>query len=608
MGLVLGCSSRSVSLEGRSCSTSLDCVSGYSCIAQTCVIVGDGPGEPPELIDSLTLGATFIVDPGTSATDFPVYVALDATRLEHEKVASGGANIRFIDVAARQFVPYEIVRLDATGVTTMWLQFASINGPTRVQIGYGDAALAAPTDNGWASTAFAGVWHFDSGADSSGMASSLTTSSAPTEGQYGSAFTPAANEVASATRNQLSTTATLELVVRPQADSWTLKRTMTTDATPIDALQVSWTLPRATSRKVVGPANNALPVWTERSSPSTQFVWVRVPTQGTTTLVTYEGPEGARPEAGIREVCNSGAWATLWSSTAAAPANQSEMNGRFTSLTYASAAYAFRQNASIHGTGDCATHSSNCNFATLFEAWLVVPAGTYYFGTSSDDASDVMLGGTGWKNGDGAPRFVVSSYGQHPADNPARVSSAIVLTGEPIRYQYRHTQGGGGWQIAGLIGTSNVLTAPANAVPANQLWSRRRVTPEPATTVGAQVYLGEIVRDADDLTVTAGPEALRVAIGDAVLDGGPVSTWAQITVVVDGGFATLYRDGVQTDIQPMSVPISTGSRTLSVGDGSRDPQSQAVVIDELRYSTIARSASWIAAQAGNVGGELVTFE
>lgn len=602
--MLFGCD-RAVNLEGRPCAVAADCIAGYACVESVCVRTGGAGDDDPDGIGSLTLGATFTIEAGSSLTDFPVYVPLDAA---HVRAGATVESVRFVDVDTQRLVPFEIVHWEPSGTSEVWLQFASLDSVVHMQIGYASDSSAAGADNAWAQTGFGGVWHFASGADSSGVVGTLGTSPTLEDGSLGDAFAPATGETQSVTRSLDTEVMTVEAVLAPRPTSWTRKRTLTTTATAVDDQQVLFNAPLSGGRQVIDSVGDVVPQWTERSTATTEDVWLRIADTGTTSLTSYEGPAQQTPEAGPTVVLDNGLWATLWY-LSGTPTTVSEMNAHFAGLSYGSAYAGFFNPASLGFDGQkCPNNGMGqfCNFSYLIEGWLIVPAGDYRFGTISDDASDILLGGTDWKNGTGAS-IVVDSYGTHGYPSDVPTSSVTTLTAAPVRFAYRFHQGTGDWGLYALYGpASKDPLEQSDVIPLSAFWGRHRVTPEPTTSAGEATLLGTFLEEADDFSLTAGPGLVSARVGDAMLSGGALADARLVTLVYAAGMATLYVDGVEVDSSVVQS-LATGARDLRVGDTIDDAHAPSPLIDELRFSTTARDPAWIAAQARNVRGELVTF-
>ena len=575
----------------------------------------DASAIPPILTDedviaSLTLGATFTITTGVPVTNAPIYVPIDRAHLDADLLRRDGGNLRFVNRDTGRLVPAEIVHFEPNGTTEVWLQLASINGPAHMQVGYGPDTLTANADTGWSASAFANVWHFDDGTDATGNAASFGTSLQSARGPLGNAL--ATRETLTTTRQQTMSAMTLELLARPADASWTIRRTLRTDPTVVVNQQVMWTLPAAINGRDVRDADgNAISIWTERSSAGVAQVWARAPQAGTTQLTSYEGGNAPVPEAGIRGVCINGLWETRWNFAGnRTPNDTTGMNALFTGLSFATAASSTYRGTNIafdSGFG-CTTADGEayCNFAILYEGWLVVPAGNRRFGTTSDDASDVLLGGA-WKDGTGA-NVVVTAYGSHGTAQTTPASAPIPFDGTPMRSQYRVTQGNGNWGAYALASpTKTTLDKSTDAIPVTQFFTRTRVRPEPVT-YQEEFLLGEVLHEANDLTVHVGPQGATVTVGSAVLNSGQVEDWRALAVVYAEGIASLYVDGALQDTQTVPFPPSSGARVLQIGDLTGDSESPAPAIDELRFSTVARTPEWLDVQARNLRGELVHFD
>jgi RHS repeat-associated protein len=96
------------------------------------------------------------------------------------------------------------------------------------------------------------------------------------------------------------------------------------------------------------------------------------------------------------------------------------------------------------------------------------------------------------------------------------------------------------------------------------------------------------------------------ASGDetTILDSGsiPANQWTHVVGTFDGSNLNFYVNGALVTTGPQSGPIDYGnSRDLSIGTNSPYNSSQAVsgLIDEVRISSVARSADWIATEYNN---------
>jgi glucose/arabinose dehydrogenase/PKD repeat protein len=102
---------------------------------------------------------------------FPVLVLLDPTRVDYGQIASGGADLRFVDPDGTP-LPHEIESWNEAGVSAVWVRVPRVEASSAndfVWMYYGNAAAADAQDAAAVWAGYAGVWHLDSSlADSTG--------------------------------------------------------------------------------------------------------------------------------------------------------------------------------------------------------------------------------------------------------------------------------------------------------------------------------------------------------------------------------------------------------------------------------------------------------
>lgn len=99
--------------------------------------------------------------------DFPVLVALDASRIDHEASAPDGSDLRF--EADGELLAHDIDHWDAEGISTVWVRLPRMTSGATFTMYYGGTATKAPLapSNTWSAN-YVAVWHLDGdGADAS---------------------------------------------------------------------------------------------------------------------------------------------------------------------------------------------------------------------------------------------------------------------------------------------------------------------------------------------------------------------------------------------------------------------------------------------------------
>lgn len=143
------CGGSAIRLEGRPCTSNLDCLDSYVCVTNVCVT-----GGAPPVPDGVP-GASLVIDAGElQASNVPVRVTIDVAYLNLDLVNATGSNMRFVDRDSQQPLSFELERFDATNGATAWLQLPELSGAARVQIVYGPKELAAFDDTGWLASEF----------------------------------------------------------------------------------------------------------------------------------------------------------------------------------------------------------------------------------------------------------------------------------------------------------------------------------------------------------------------------------------------------------------------------------------------------------------------
>ncbi len=484
----------------------------------------------------LDLGATFVVDAGANVVNFPVQLVLDSAHLDSTKLAADASNLRFVDVAAHVFIAYELVAYNPSGQTTVWLQFPALSPSKTVTIGYGPSDTPPPDDNGWSDIHMQGVWHFDAGSavDSSGQASNMSANA--TAGA--DTFKPATGQVLTATR-ATSNALTIEIEALPDPQSWSERVNIAISPKTSQAdFQVNVPM-NAGHHKVFDGNGLQQNSWTETLGNGDHVLWTKVHTSNTGTLVAYGGPATPFTEAGYTGVLDTGLTVTRWDGTDGPFSSKSDFDTLFTGLSYDDAALRATIAVVNCPTTCFAAPGGGNNYAALLEGWLILPNGTSYLGTVSDDASDILLGGTDWKL-DGTA--VVADYGSHPAADSPTVSGAIAGTGDPVRFQYRYNQNTGGHGYIADIGTTAALD-PSDIVPTSDFYRRKRIATMPMATVTSTTALGTVLLYGGDVLLQTTSNGVTVTVGGTTLTAAGISAWSHIVITVDGSTGTLWIDG-----------------------------------------------------------------
>ncbi len=105
-----------------------------------------------------------------------------------------------------------------------------------------------------------------------------------------------------------------------------------------------------------------------------------------------------------------------------------------------------------------------------------------------------------------------------------------------------------------------------------------------------------------DLSVTAaGAVAATIdttGSGSVTASGGAVGTgaWHHVAGVWDGALLHVYLDGAEVDQQPATGQLTAPTDGITIGAAAGAGSPLDGIVDEVRLSTVARSAAWIAAE------------
>lgn len=616
--LAAGCSSQSISLAGRPCSTSDDCVAGYVCTAGVCTegsgsIDDDDP--PPQLDERLTLGAKFTVNAGeTPLTDFPVLMYLEGYRLNRGLIREDGSNLRIVDAETGLTIPFDLAVWNPTALSQLHIMLDQIDGTRRLALAYGDDSVTAPTDKGWAERGFTAVYHFEVGTpevDSSGVTGTLTGALNLNSSPQNSIFVPNANESAQVVR-QIDdlTSLTIELRALSADAAFTYRRDVTlSSATTVDGYQVPVSFgPRGQRVAAVGSAQ--APLWTEERADGTVH-WVRIPAAGTSAFAFYDDGVTDVVEAGFSVVMDAGIGFKRWSNVSLPSNGDAPVYQTVNGLT--GAASSFGSARMIQCPGECAFGTGD-NFVVIASAWWTPVLADLCIGTTSDDSSDFAVGPDAWELNEPAAHV----YHYSAADTNAVTAYIGRPAAVPVRLRYRYIQGSGNTEYfatSRVYGTvtgcsqfkSNVINSTADA----PVFRHQKQVAVPSTgTASPPIVLGETLRDAGDLSINITPTIGHIKIGGIVLEA-PIDRDSGHTyaLTLDGRNATLFVDGVAQATGTLTQDLNAaGGRQLRIGDVQGDAFSPPSGMDELRYSRAARPPEWIAAQYANRTGGFITFD
>lgn len=566
--------------------------------------------------------------------DFPLLVVLDPARFAYGEAAADGSDLRFLDADGVTLLAHELEQWNPGGASFIWVRVPRIDaGSTadHVYLYYGsDSPLPPPpsASDVWDGE-FLAVWHL--GEEQPGVGNAQVYRDSSGAGLHGGddvtlpAIAGAAGRAQAFDRGDrialpdvaLTAPFTLELWVQPEAATWGFKRALSVSpATPIDDLQVELhlegtsfdyvrTSPSGADLRFYDLAHNPLPHWVERWMPNgVSTLWVRAGAAGTAGMLMYYGNTAATDASSAATTLDEGLWLTQWHVLHAWPTNTAEMEQLFAGLSYADR-LGWGSFAQVSCSSSCNEFGDSDYYATLFEGWLVAPAsGSYLFATDSDDASDIHLGGTGWKSGIGGTN-VVGWYGGHGPSNNWSHSAAIQLGAGLHRFQYRHeeVQGGdvwrAGWQPPGA--------ASAELIPSSSLLHRKRVDEAIEVALESEQRIGTCASKGERLELFAYPGGFAVQLDGTRLEGPLASGWNQVVVTHNGQLFQLYVNGVSVAALGMNAADMVIDSSLLIGDLRGDPHSRAASLDELRVSRGARHAAWIEAQHRSVRDQLVSY-
>ncbi len=226
------------------------------------------------------------------------------------------------------------------------------------------------------------------------------------------------------------------------------------------------------------------------------YTWVRIPeieASSNETLYVYYNNSNATDASDGKAVLDSGLWLTQWQDGHSSNAgDESGMDSLFSAVDYsgrdgwdAQPRPTCEDNAT---NGNCNLFGADDNYLTYLEGWLLAPeAGTYGFGTDSDDASDVHINGTSRKSSIGGTN-VANWYGGHAASGSFTGSSnsgTIGLQQGFYRYDYRHEEATGGDMWRG--GWNTPSNGSYSVIPNGFLFHRKHADSEPSTSVESNV-------------------------------------------------------------------------------------------------------------------------
>ena len=597
--------------------------------------------------------------------DFPVLVALSSTIVsECADASTHGKDLLFLDADGITVLDYEIDTWDPAASSSVWVRVPQINASSAVDFIWlycdnTDITVDSPSSERphevWSPASHIGVWHLSEGADGRGTAllyhNSARDSLHGTDNVMSSDKTGVIGAgqgfglgdtivVGAASGLDLTYEVTLEAWVSLTDDYWRYRRKIDlSPATPEAGVQVELHLrslgptvfnygpvqPDGSDLRFLTPSGVLADYWYEKwAKDNDSTVWIRVPSSGTSQLtLLYGNSQATVVQSDVAKVLDSGLWLTTWSSSSAitSPTTETLMDTEFSSPTLGydrRAGWGQIPNINCSSLDGCNPYSAQQdNFWALFEGWVKIPsAGDWVFAVDSDDASDLFVNAADWRVPNAAA-LAASWYGAHGsagsfllshAGSPA--SPVLALANSYYRFVYRY-------QESAVNEAYKVAMCPAPSPPgvcglieSTNFRHRRRTEPEIAAGFAGselEASFGVAKEGSYELKVNGlfpTPEINDQRLTPAARTVG----WHYVVLVYDGGTMRLYVDGVAENVTAgVTAPLTVNGNNLVFGDLTPDAILNSGPLDEIRLSSVARSADWVSAQYAAMSQSFVTL-
>jgi hypothetical protein len=556
--------------------------------------------------------------------DFPVLVVINDTVAPYARLGWNGASLRFVDADLETLLPYEIELWDPAGDSLVWVRVPQIDAASatdHIWMYYDNAGAVdgQRADEVW-SNDYIAVWHLDE--DMPGRSSSSTyrdstghnhvgvdqVASVNKEGMIGRGQAFASGDIIQVTDAADLAPAgglTVEMWGKP-TDGLSRHLAPITIAPPtqVDGFQVEVQLTPlnfdyssvaadGADLRFFDTADQSLSYWIETwVMNGTSTVWVRVQSTGTTNLtMVWDSPSVPPMSLATSTLDSGGLWRTTWAATVAFPMDAVAMDTIFADLSF-STRQGWGPVATIDCINACNPYGVDDNYATLIEGWLFAnTAGSYGISSDSDAASEITLGGTGWKNAIGGT-VVVGYYGAHSLGS---FQTGTITLGGWHRFHYRHQESTGGdgyrsgWDLPGPPSSWAII-------PSSVLYRRKHADPQPQATVGPVRTIEIGVGRSSSWGLTTSGTTVTGRVNDVDVATTALPGWRYQALTYDRATLRLFVDGQEVGTAPYSLAIATLPSVVAMGDLAPDPRGQGGVIDEVRLSSKARTSSWLRAQ------------
>ncbi len=550
---------------------------------------------------------------GDALDGFPLLVRLDGTTVPYAELGGGGAAMRFVAADALTPLPHAIERWDPTGESLVWVRVAAVPLPPAeafiwLYYDHPSPPASSAAFSVWQGQ-FSAVWHLDedvagvgtaaayADATGAGLAGADQVAAAAAVGQIGAALGAGPGDQVQVADAAALVPEAMSLSAWAEAFGvgWQRLADVTlSDPTPVDGFQVavvltptSFAYGRAAAwgadLRFYDPSGAAVPYWVEWWDPAgTSLVWVRVPTAGTVSLRLYFDNQAAPSASDATAVLDAGAlWLTQWNHARNVPTSAAAMETHFGNLGYA-ARTGWGPAAPINcTTNDCNLFGGDEDYSTLFEGWFsATGAVVHTFATDSDDASDLILGGTSWKQNTGGTA-VATRYRVTAVSNNWNDAGTISLGVGLHRFQYRQVEGGGndGYRAGFRVGSD-----PIAVIPAARFYCRKRAAPMPAASLGPSRPVGAAVVKEGSYGLVAGGLSGTVLVNDQALVLDLTAGWHHLGFTYDGATVRTYVDGAAGPTLDYAQPPAASSGPLRLGDWVGDRLGQTGRLDEVRLA------------------------
>jgi hypothetical protein len=335
---------------------------------------------------------------------------------------------------------------------------------------------------------------------------------------------------------------------------------------------------------------------------------VLLPDAGTSSFRLFYGNDGAATASSSADaVLAEGLWWTGWGSDGTIADAAGTMESTFAGLDYGDAV-ASGSVANVACADKCNPQGVDDQYRTLYEGWFVAPAATLPFGIDVEETGEIWFGGLRFKDGfDDAVAVSLAAYGTQGGSGSFEDDAAFAFpSAGHYRFNARHEEDSSGTEKITLYdqqtdtGAQPIPTTSFRYAPRDRVYT---------TAVGAEEFNGEDLRLGPEVSVGRYAGGVRAWLGGEELLFATAETgYLHVVLRFDGidSAARLFVSGEERVSKVISTFNVTASAPLLIGDVVSRSHSDASDIDELRFSTTARSDDWIRMSHDVVAGGAVT--